>query len=149
MAMNVDPLHSVADDDNGAVCPTVDFAYPGAEPIEILIPISQRSAGLIKILQWLLRSQDFAFCDAKVAALSALLDPVNSPYRNLSQIAREAGISRATLSKAVLDLRDSHGIRLRMGKSESARIAYRETQLRLVQLGRHASQRSFRDSSND
>lgn len=120
----------------------VDFDFDALESeiAENLIPIAQAASALIVILHWLAQSKDFRFSGAKVAALAALLDPVNSDYRNLSQIARAAGISRATLSKAILNLRDSNGIRFRMGKSDGARLTYRETQLRLFAAGRHASQ---------
>jgi hypothetical protein len=94
---------------------------------------------LSRILDWIGRSRDFGFGGAKAAALATLLGCGNSPFRNLSQIARAAGISRATLSKAILDLRDSDGIRFAGGKMDSAREIYRQTQFELVRLGKHAS----------
>ena len=127
----------------------VDFDFDALESeiAETLVPISRVASALSVILHWLSQSKDFRFSGAKVAALAALLDPVNSDYRNLSQVARAAGISRATLSKAILNLRDSNGIRFRMGKSDDARHSYRQTQLELVAAGRHASQRTKKTNS--
>jgi len=142
-----DHLHPIATAD-GLLCAKIDFDFTAFESeTETLIPISRVASALSVILHWLSQSKDFRFSGAKVAALAALLDPVNSDYRNLSQVARAAGISRATLSKAILNLRDSNGIRFRMGKSETARYSYRQTQLGLVAAGRHASQRLKKPNS--
>jgi hypothetical protein len=95
----------------------------------------------MRILDWLTASRDFRFSGAKVHMLKVLLDPVNGEFRNLSHIARECQISRATLSKAFIDLRNAYGIRIIAGKLDSSRATYRKTQLKLVAAGRHASQR--------
>jgi len=135
---NPDPLlaHSLALEE-GRLVPTVDFNFAildGESDCKISIPLSQAASALSRILDWLGQSYDFSFAGAKAAALAALLGSANSPYRNLSQIARAAGISRATLSKAVLRLRDD-GIRLADGKMNSSRQIYRQTQLELVKAG--------------
>ena len=140
-ADHTDPLRSFGVE-AGSLVPVTSFPFDLLEDDqagEMSIPLSQAASALSRILDWIGRSRDFNFSGAKAAALAALLGCANSPYRNLSQIARAAGISRATLSKAVLDLRDSGKIRLAGGKMDSARQTYRETQLELVRLGKHAS----------
>jgi hypothetical protein len=144
-----DHLHSFGNC-AGSICPLVDFNYPTeTSTAEPLIPLSSAASALSRIFEWVGHSQDWRFAGAKIIALHVLLDPINGPYRNLSQVARAAGISRATLSKAILNLRDLNGIRFAGGKSQLARQTYRETQLMLVANGRHASQKSRKEKTGE
>jgi hypothetical protein len=101
------------------------------------IPIATATSAFMRVINWLSASRDFRFSGAKVHMLKVILDPVNGEFRNMSQIARECQISRATLSKAFTDLRTRYG--WAAGKLDSSRATYRETQLKLVAAGRHAS----------
>jgi|SRR6516165_6347162 hypothetical protein len=129
--------------------PNVPFDFAALDPREpeALVPVAEATAALVTILQWLMRSESFASTGAKVFALSALLNPVQSPYRSLAAIARASekecwrkDISTAALSKSLLELLDSNAVRLRI-RLNSSREVYRQTQLELVAAGRHASQR--------
>jgi biotin operon repressor len=136
-----DGIHQVGTDENDAVCQVVDFDYSALDPAEPepTIRVSLAASGLVRVLAWILRSHDLRLAGARAASIMALLDPVNSPFRNLSQIARSVGISRAALSKAILQLRDNDGVRFAGGKMDSSREIYRQAQLELVRTGRHAS----------
>ena len=54
-------------------------------------------------------------------------------------IARLMTISRAALSKALLNLRDQYSIKFTIGRLESAREIFRQAQLDAVKNGTHAS----------
>jgi hypothetical protein len=103
------------------------------------ISIDRVTTTFTQILGWMLSSRDLTFAGAKCASLATLLDPTSSGYRNLSEVARAANCSRATLSKALMCLRDDFGVELTAGKLGSSREAYHRAQLAAVQRGTHAS----------
>jgi len=59
--------------------------------------------------------------------------------RNLSEVARLAGCSRAALSKFLVNFRDTYGFGLIAGKLQGSRAAYREGQLRSLRNSTHSS----------
>jgi hypothetical protein len=127
----------------------VDFDYAALDPSqpEQFVSTTQASAALIAILQWMMKSESFASAGAKLHALSTALDPINSPYRSLASIALDADLTRAALSKSLLQLFDNNLIHLRMGKTKGSRQIYRQVQLELVAKGRHASQKPIGESA--
>ena len=57
------------------------------------------------------RTKDLMSAGAHAAALLYFLDPARSEFKSLADIADSAGMSRASLSKALLNLRDESGLR--------------------------------------
>jgi hypothetical protein len=128
--------------ENDCLVPRVDFDFSlldGESEPETMISITQASSALVRVLDWLARSQNFASIGAKALALRALLGSPNNPYRSVSKIAKATGISRAAISKSLLNLADQYGIRLNTGKLETSRLAYREAQLRALERRSHSS----------
>jgi hypothetical protein len=113
----------------------------GAELEEDKVSFSDMSACLVLILQWILGGKTLALVGARAAALAVYLDPVhNSKFgSNLAQIAASAGVTKACLSKSLIDFRDAVGLHLSAGKSEGARAKYRQTQINCVAAGNHSS----------
>ena len=64
-------------------------------------------------------------------------DPID---QSLSESSRQIGCTRANLSKIGLSIRDKFRLIGRYHRSNQARISYRQTQLRCLKAGNHASQ---------
>ena len=60
--------------------------------------------------------------------------------QSLSESSRQIGCTRANLSKIGLSIRDKFRLIGRYHKSNQARVSYRQTQLRCLKAGNHASQ---------
>jgi hypothetical protein len=78
---------------------------------------------------------------ARAAALQCLLDPSALPenLRTLSAIAREYGLGKACVSKALVELRDTHGIALTVGKLAGSRDSYRQSTAKSLANHTHSS----------
>jgi hypothetical protein len=113
----------------------------GAELKEDKVSFADMSAAFTLVLEWILRGNTLALAGARAASLAVYLDPVNCCKfgSNLAQIAIEAGVTKACLSKALMDFRDDAGVMLSAGKSQSARSVYRQTQRDCVAAGNHSS----------
>jgi hypothetical protein len=107
-----------------------------------MVSMSDAAACFSLILEWILKTGSLQLAGARAAALACYLDPVNNNRfgSTLSQIAEQASCTRAALSKALLDFRDSAGIHLSMGKLSGSRQKYRDTQIKCLEAGRHSSQ---------
>jgi hypothetical protein len=147
----IDPTHEALIDDDGIPCPVVHFdwnAVSGEPVTEDQVPVATAASAIMRILDWLTASRNFHYTGTKTHMLRTLLDPINGEFRTMAEIARAGGISRAALSKAFTDLRDTYGIRLCGGKLNSSRAIYREAQLRLAAEHHHASD-TVRKNSTD
>jgi len=87
------------------------------------------------------RDSGLKIVGAKVASLLCYLDPTNAPHgrTTLDTIAKQAGCTRALLSKRLLELRDQVGIHISMGKGARTRDRYRKAQEFAVAAGCHSS----------
>jgi len=113
----------------------------GESPEEATVSMSDMSAVFSLILEWMLKGDTLQLAGARAAALGVYLDPVNNNRfgSNLSQIAEQAGCTKAALSKALIEFRDAAGIHLSGGKCSGARGVYRQTQIKSIAAGRHSS----------
>jgi len=134
-----DHVHPITRND-GSLCPIVDFNYSALDPdtAETLIPLSLAVSGVARILSWATELEDLRSNGARIAALSVLLGSTDK-YRSLAAIAREAKVSRAIISRWLLELRDRYGIRMSM-RGSLIRENCRQAQQRSVAAGRHVSQ---------
>jgi hypothetical protein len=63
--------------------------------------------GFTEIIAWINRANDFVGAGARSHASATVLNPIDSRYRNLSEISRDNGVHRATLSAALRTLFDN------------------------------------------
>jgi hypothetical protein len=114
----------------------------GFEPAseERTVTFSDMTALFCLILEFVLGGESLTLAGARAAALAVYLNPVHNNRfgNNLSEIAREAGCTRACLSKALLNFRDSCGVHISAGKPASARDTYRRVQKYAVAAGVHS-----------
>ena len=96
-------------------------------------------AAFVAILEWIESARNFSDAGARASALRVFLDPVQSRYRTLAQIARNAGVSRAVVSRWLLELRDTYDVQLCL-RSSATRLHCRQAQLASLKAGRHVSQ---------
>jgi hypothetical protein len=75
----------------------------------------------------------------RALAFQFWLAPTDSRYQRVSQIAADCGLTKAALSKAVLQFADAMQVRLPVGKRKGTRQSFRDKQLALVAEHRHAS----------
>jgi hypothetical protein len=76
----------------------------------------------------------------RIHALLYLIDPTNSRFENLTDIAAAAGMTWAGVSKALINLRDQLGDVLPI-RGMLARESYRRSQAAALKAGVHSSQR--------
>jgi hypothetical protein len=152
-----DGIHDIGFTD-GRIEPTIGFPYDeidanlgfsdaDAEPEDQSKPSSisfqDAAAAWILIAEWITGKNGyttFALAGARAHSLVYWLSPETCQFASMSEIADEAGCSRAALSKNLLELRDQ----LRIGfffKKPEAREAYRECQIKARERGVHSSQR--------
>jgi hypothetical protein len=118
--------------------PIIDFRAEDS-PTESLVPMPVVVSAFCSILDWIESGRNFTDAGARASALRVLLDPVQSRYRTLAQIARDAGVSRAIVSRWLLELRDTYDVQLGL-RSSATRLHCRQAQLASVKAGRHSSQ---------
>ena len=136
-----DPVHPTAIGNDGRPEPITDFNYgalDGDQPGE-MIAFSDMVAAFCLILEWVTsckRTKDLMSAGAHAAALLYFLDPARSEFKSLADIASAAGMSRAALSKALLNLRDESGLRSwQCGKLHSSREVYSRVQITIHASG--------------
>jgi hypothetical protein len=147
-ALQVDPLHGrLAFDADGHVEQTSEFAYDevdrnvfGIEDEEDSVSYADMAAALALVLNWCCSSPNLTHVGARAAALLCLLDPTNSPHGrdSLANIAREANLTRAAISKWIVQFREEADISLTVGKLNSTRKTFRDAQLVAYANGRGA-----------
>lgn len=122
---------------------TSNFCYPPEQddPPETTVPLSTVCSALCEILDWITIPITLNMTAARAHTLRTWLDPVQSAYKSLNEIANYCDVSRAALSKSLLAFRDEHSIHLTIGRLESSRELYRQAQLHALEEHRHVSQR--------
>src|SRR6516164_5321625 len=143
-----DHIHDLGVEDESLV-PSVGFDYQAVgdalgntEPAES-IDFADAASAIKSILLWICSPPDLKRVGARAAALLAWLDPTETATHDresLTKIARQAGVTKQAISKYLIELRDSLGITVGIGKRHTARQAYRNAQYRALGKGRHASQ---------
>jgi hypothetical protein len=136
-----DHVHQSCFDEGGEPTPFVLFNYDALDPApnESVVPMGEATSAFVKVLDWLASSHDFRFSGARVHLLHTILDPVHARYRSMAEIARASDITRACLSKAYQQLRDSFNFRPTGGKLDSSRESYRQAAFAALRNGTHAS----------
>jgi hypothetical protein len=78
------------------------------EDEEQTVSFSDMAAALSLIVQFACSSPDICHVGGRIAAIGVLLDPSNQPHdrRTLADVAREVGVSRAAVSRWIMDFRD-------------------------------------------
>jgi hypothetical protein len=142
-----DGIHPVALNKDGKLERTAQFDWgsvrhnvDGEGIDEDTVTWSDMTASFSLLLQWACRSNSLTNVGARVASLLAFLDPVNAPHKRntLSAIAKEAGCTKALLSRELLELRDQCGIHLTVGKRSFSRESCRTAQFAAVKAGVHS-----------
>ena len=120
----------------------LDESLGWAEDTENMIPMSDCAAALSLVIEHCLEAKNLTLVGAKLAALAIYLDPVNNSKfgKTLSEIAANAGVTRASLSKALMNFRDDAAIKLGIGKRSGCRETCRKAQSAAMAAGCHASQ---------
>jgi hypothetical protein len=142
-----DHVHPIGRNNAGKLEPITQFDYNeidrnafGNEPEESGVPLADMSAALMLLLQWVCgKGSSLVHAGARAEALMYWLNPGESRFATYSDIAKEAGITRAAISKMMLSLRDQSGVCMPVSKLNSSRETYRKSQLLAVKEGRHAS----------
>jgi len=136
-----DRIHSSGFGEDGSAEPITDFDYDaldGAQPDEN-VAYSDMVAVFCLIVAWLTRSKrnkDLLAIGARASALQFFLDPTRSEFKSLADIAASANMTRASLSKALLNLRDESGLKTwQCGKLHSSREVYSRVQITIHASG--------------
>lgn len=115
LANESDGLHDNLATDNGEIVQSVGFDYDeidrncfDVEDEEQTVSFSDMAAALSSIVQFACSSPDISHVGGRIAAIGVLLDPSNQPHdrRTLADVAREVGVSRAAVSRWIMDFRD-------------------------------------------
>jgi biotin operon repressor len=122
----------------------IDFNCDNLLPEQETLSFSDGSAALALLVGWICQSAgpgpaNVITIASKAEAVLFWLDPIQSRYSSLADIARALGITRAAISKQLLDLKDQIGSCVSAGKMSGTRATYRAKQLELVASGKHAS----------
>jgi len=105
-----------------------------------LLPFSEVVSGWVKLLAWILSTNgNLASSGARAAVLQYYLNPNESEFGSLQEIAEAAGVTRAALSAALLDLRKALDLKATMGKRDYCREVYSDAQKAAMKAGVHSS----------
>jgi hypothetical protein len=119
------------------------------EPEDETITVADASSAILRCLYWCAGADGhdgtpqsrLLGVAARVEALLWLLNPNESRFANMTEIARAAGVTKACLSKSLLTFKDQIGLRLSGGKRHYARATHGRAQRAAVAAGCHSSQR--------
>jgi hypothetical protein len=126
------------------------FDYRSLDPDEPedMVSFSDLTACFSLVLQWACgqnrnRADQSHIIGAgiRVHALLFLLDPTHARYQSLADIARDAGVTRAAVCKAIIRLRKELGDIIPGLRSMQARENYRQAQRAAIAAGVHSSHR--------
>jgi hypothetical protein len=141
-----DHLHEIGVKDEHLV-PSVSFDYQAVddalgneEPAET-VDFTDAASAIKSILLWICSPPDIKLVGARAASLLAWMDPIEAKTHNratLTDIAKQANITKQAVSKWLVELRDSIDLQIGVGKSNLSRRAYREAQIRPLGAGTHA-----------
>jgi hypothetical protein len=141
-------IHSIASEDLQLVrTESFDFhsVYRNVdgeeEPEDTMVSMADLSGVFSLIMEAILKADNLTMAGAHAAALGVFLDPVHNDRfgSNLAEIAREAGCTRAALSKFLMDFRRAVGIHLTAGKRSGASESYRQAQRDCIAAKTHSS----------
>jgi hypothetical protein len=139
-----DHLHPICIADH-RVEPTCNFDYDEVDRRLAEQPESEEQIAwadcvmaITRILQWACNAPHLALAGARIQGLFLLLRPEESQYESLSEIASDAQITRAALSKSLLHCIDDCGLKIGM-KRQCTRATFSRTQHELVAEHKHAS----------
>jgi hypothetical protein len=134
-----DHIHRCAVDESGELVPLVDFDFTSLDPQNIdTIPVAEASSALARVLGWITgNDRNFTNSGGRASALSLLLGN-NHRHKSLADIAREANVSRAIVSRWLLGLRDEFQIGLSL-RGSLIRDNCRQAQRAAIAAGRHSS----------
>jgi len=108
-------------------------------PHEDAVTFKEKASALAVILDFVCNNPALNCIAGRALALQFWLAPTESKYDSVSQIAADVGLTKAALSKSVLQLADAMQVRLPVGKRKGTRQSFREKQLQLVEQHKHAS----------
>jgi hypothetical protein len=145
----LDPVHgSILTADGPESIATFDYGEIdrrlGFEPEEEKVTCSDASAAISLILSWAcgradsIQAPSIVSAGVRTHALLYLLDPVNARYSSLEAIADDANMTRAAISKALVELRSQLGGILPMKRSGSSEV-YARAQKAALAAGCHSS----------
>ncbi len=99
------------------------------------------SAAFSIVLDWITSSRgpDVRIPASRAYALAFLLWPETSKFSSLSEIAVACGLTKAAVSKSLLDFKDQSGLTISAGKGHYTRGKFRVAQNAAVAKGSHAS----------
>jgi hypothetical protein len=160
-------LHEASDHihDNLAVedehlVPSAGFDYQAVsralgeeqEPDE-QVDFTDAASAVKSIILWCCAPPTLTLVGARCAALLAWLDPIQAATHNrdsLTKIAAQADVTKAAVSKWLIELRDALGLQVGIGKSQMARAKYRDAQYKAFAAGKHSSftRRDYRKQSS-
>ena len=145
----IDPLHpNLALTSDGELEPTSDFDYDeidrscfGVEPEESVVPWQDMTAAFALIVDFCCDSKHVNIVASRIMALQVLLSPTSCKFgrTDLAAVARDCGITRAAVSKSMLEFRDQVGTSLTVGHRSSSRENCRLAQEYALKRGIHAS----------
>jgi len=133
--------------ENDRLVATTDFDFDeidrslGFESPEKPVEFDDMTACFSLILGWMCKGHKtgaIANAGWKAQALLWLLDPEQSQFESLSEIADVAGVTKQAVSKALVELRDECGFLVSAGKSQTARESYSKAQHAAVAAGCHS-----------
>jgi hypothetical protein len=91
------------------------------------------------LLSWAVKGRSLPMIAGRILSLHWYLREAESEYDSISEIATACNCTRAALSKALLELRDSIGLKISAGKLHSARRTYSKAQDASFKAGKHAA----------
>jgi hypothetical protein len=91
------------------------------------------------LLSWFVKGRSLENIAGRALVLHWYLRPAESDYSSISEIATACNCTRAALSKALLELRDSLDFKPSAGKLHGARQTYSEAQKEAFASGSHVS----------
>jgi hypothetical protein len=145
-----DGIHNnISVNDEGHIEASVGFDYAEVsralsveqEPEE-QVDFSDAASAVKSIILCCCAPPTLTLVGARCAALLAWLDPIEAATHDrdsLTKIAAQAGCTKAPCSKWPVELRDSLGLQVGMGKSQTARAKYRDAQYKAFAAGKHSA----------
>lgn len=125
--------------DHSDIDRNLGWSEPDEPGAEAGVSFPDIAAALSLIIEFICKPDTVNGIAGRAESLHAYLDPGNSRYSSLAEVGRAYGLTRAALSKSLLELRDSCGIHLCLDKRAFTRDRYRQAQNAAVKAGVHSS----------
>jgi hypothetical protein len=147
----IDPLHQdLGTDDEGHLIQTtrtedfydeIDRSCFGVEDNVDTVSFSDMASALSLIVDYCCDSKHVNIVASRIMALQVLLSPTSCKFgrTDLAAVARDCGITRAAVSKSLIEFRDQVGTSLTVGHRSSSRERCRQAQEHALRRGIHAS----------